>query len=122
MKQQNVKKANEHVIDASGRAVGRVATDATRILTGKHMARYARDRDMGESVRIIHAKQVSFSGRKLAQKDYRHHTMHPGGLKVTSMQRVFEKDPGSVLRRAIHGMLPKNSFRKKMMKRLFIDR
>ena len=64
--------------------------------------------------------KVKFTGRKLVQKDYYHHTMHPGGLTRTPMKRLFEADPAKVLYKAVAGMLPKNKLRPDMLKRLTI--
>src|SRR3989338_2358945 len=109
-----------HEIDASGQAVGRVASQAVTILRGKHRPDFVPNRDQGDEVTVVNAAKVKFTGRKLVQKDYYHHTMYRGGLTRTPMKHVFEKNPGEVLRRAIYGMLPKNSLRREMMKRLSI--
>ena len=109
-----------HEIDAAGKAVGRVASEAVTILRGKHRPDFAPNRDLGDAVTVLNAATVKFTGRKLVQKDYYHHTMYRGGLTRTPMKHVFEKDPAEPLRRAIYGMLPKNSFRREMMKRLVI--
>lgn len=108
-------------LNAAGRAVGRVATEAAMILQGKHKADYERYLGTGDNVVIKNAAQVIFTGRKLEQKDYRTHTMHPGGLKEVSMKRVFTNDPTDVVRRAVYGMLPKNRQRDELMKRLKIE-
>ena len=97
-----------------------MATQAVAILRGKHRPDFAPNRDQGDAVTVVHAAKVKFTGRKLVQKDYYHHTMYRGGLTRTPLKRVFEKDPAEILRRAINGMLPKNSFRREMMKRLTV--
>lgn len=108
-------------IDAAGKAVGRVATEVAKMLQGKHKANYAPYIDGGDMVVINHAGKVKFTGRKLAQKDFYHHTMYPGGIKRAPMKHVFEKDPRKVMIHAIYGMLPKNRLREKMMQRLTIN-
>jgi large subunit ribosomal protein L13 len=108
-------------IDATGESVGRIAARAALILTGKHKATYEPRVDGGDIVQILNASKVKFTGRKFVQKDYRHHTMYPGGLKTTPMKKVFEKDPTDVIRRAVNGMLPKNNRRTTLMKRLKIQ-
>jgi len=110
----------KHEIDATGRAVGRIATEAAMVLRGKNKASFSPHIDGGDFVVINNASQVKFTGRKLVQKDYYHHTMYPGGLKTKSMKKVFEENPTEVLRRAVYGMLPKNRLRSEMMKRLTI--
>ncbi|PIR03474.1 MAG: 50S ribosomal protein L13 [Candidatus Magasanikbacteria bacterium CG11_big_fil_rev_8_21_14_0_20_43_7] len=109
-----------HEIDATGRAPGRVATEVAMILSGKNKPSYTPHIDAGDMVTVTHASQVLFTGDKLVQKDYYHHTMHPGGLQTKPMKKVFEEDPTDVIRRAVYGMLPKNKHRDEMMKRLTI--
>lgn len=108
-------------LDASGKAVGRIASEAAKILQGKHSAKYQPHIDNGDAVIINNAGKVKFTGLKLEQKDYYHHTMYPGGLRRTPLKKVFEKDPTKVLRTAVNGMLPKNKLRNSMMKRLTIN-
>lgn len=108
-------------IDATGRAVGRVATEAARALMGKHEPTFERHIDNGAAVVISNAGKVIFTGNKFVQKDYKKHTMYPGGLKTVSLQTVFRRDPTDVMRRAVNGMLPKNKHRNEMMKRLTIN-
>lgn len=107
-------------IDAAQKAVGRIATQAASILSGKNKPTYAPHIDGGDAVTIINASQVIFTGKKFVQKDYYHHSQYPGGIKRTPMKKVFDSQPGEVLRRAIYGMLPKNKLRDEMMKRLTI--
>ncbi|HAZ28451.1 MAG TPA: 50S ribosomal protein L13 [Candidatus Magasanikbacteria bacterium] len=109
-----------HEIDAAGQSVGRVASRAALLLKGKNKATYAPHIDGGDCVTIVNASQVKFTGRKLVQKDYYHHTMHPGGLKRTPMKNVFDANPANVMKRAIMGMLPKNKHRENMMRRLIV--
>jgi len=105
-------------IDATNRAVGRVASEAVKYLRGKHQASFVPHLYKGSLVVVCNASQVKFTGKKLVQKDYIHHTMHPGGLKKKSMMQVFNQDPREVIRLAVYGMLPKNKLREEMMKRL----
>jgi len=107
-------------IDAEGAAVGRLATQIAMILMGKNKPTYTPHVDGGDFVNVANIKKVTFSGRKLVQKDYYHHTLYPGGLKRTPMKHVFERNPAEVLRRAVYGMLPKNKLREEMIKRLTI--
>jgi len=91
-------------------------------LRGKHLASFVPNIDSGDFITIVNAGAVKFTGRKLVQKDYYHHSMHPGGLSRTPMKKIFDQDPTEVLRRAIYGMLPKNKLRPEMMKRLVIKK
>lgn len=107
-------------IDADGRSVGRVAAQIAMILQGKTKVTFARNIDSGDYVVVKNAAKIKFAGRKLEQKDYKRHTMHPGGLKVRAMKHVFEEDPAIVVRHAVYGMLPKNKLRENMIKRLLV--
>ena len=113
-------KRNKIEIDATDRAAGRVATEIAMALRGKNRPDFSPHIDSGDYVRVINSSKMKFTGKKLVQKDYFHHTMYPGGLRRTPMKKIFEKDPTEVLRRAVYGMLPKNRLRDEMMKRLTI--
>ena len=119
MNNQEIKR-EKHEIDATGQAVGRLASKIAMVLRGKDKPDFSPHIDRGGIVTIINASQVKFTGDKLVQKDYYWHSGHPGGLKTTSMKKVFDADPTDVMRRAIYSMLPKNKLRDGMMKRLTI--
>lgn len=107
-------------INAEGQAVGRVASQVAKALQGKTDPNFTPHLDPQVSVVVLNAGKVIFTGRKFVQKDYRHHTMHPGGLKTKSMKSVFIKDPGEIMRHAVAGMLPKNRRRDEFMQRLIV--
>ena len=109
-----------HTIDASGKAVGRLATEIAVLLRGKHKPEYQPNIDGGDIVEVSNIKQVKFTGDKLTQKIYYRYSGYPGGLKKTKMSDVFTKNPAEVLRRAVWNMLPKNKLKKEMIKRLKI--
>ena len=109
-----------HDIDASNQSVGRLATRIAMILRGKNLATFEPRLVSNQQVRVINAGKVKFTGRKLVQKDFRHNTMYPGGLKITPMKKVFDQDPAKVIRHAVYGMLQKNKNRDILMKRLTI--
>lgn len=113
-------KREKYEVDATGQAVGRLATKVATLLRGKNKPDFTKNIDSGNYVVVVNASQVKFTGRKLVQKDYHHHTMHPGGLKTVSMKKVFDKNPGDVIRHAVNGMLPKNKLRGEWLKRLTI--
>jgi large subunit ribosomal protein L13 len=113
-------KREKHELDATDQAPGRLATQIAMILRGKNKPDFSPHIDSGDYITVVNAKKVKFTGKKLVQKDYFHHTMHPGGLKRTPMKKIFEKDSTEVIRRAVYGMLPKNKLRDGMMKRLTI--
>ncbi len=118
MNSMNTRKIVE--IDATNRAVGRVASEVAMALMGKDEPTYERHIDRGAQVVVINASKLKFTGKKFVQKDYKKHSMYPGGLKTMSLQTLFTKDPTLVVKHAVNGMLPKNKHRVEMMKRLTI--
>jgi len=109
-----------YVIDAAGQVLGRVATRAATILTGKHRPKYAPFLVSGDHVIILNADKIRLTGEKLDKKVYRWHTLYPGGLREISARKVFESKPDKLVREAVLGMLPKNKLRKRLVKRLKI--
>ena len=107
-------------IDASGKPVGRLATEIARLLMGKHKATYAPNVDAGDIVRVKNASKVVMTGNKLAVKKYFHYSGYPGGMKARKASDLMVKDPGRILRSAVDKMLPKNTFRTRRLKRLTV--
>ncbi|MDO8669571.1 MAG: 50S ribosomal protein L13 [Candidatus Buchananbacteria bacterium] len=122
MKKNNMEKIERktHKIDATGRPLGRLATEVAMILRGKNKVTFQPHIDGGDFVEIINPDKIKFTGKKLAQKEFITHSNYPGGLKRKKVRDVFATDPGEVLRRAVVGMLPKNKLRDLMIKRLII--
>lgn len=96
-----------YIIDAEGKTLGRLASEAASIIRGKHKPEFTPHVDTGDFVIIINASKVHLTGKKLQNKMYYRHSMYQGGLKVTSAQDMLNKHPERVLEFAIHGMLPK---------------
>jgi large subunit ribosomal protein L13 len=107
-------------IDASGKAVGRLASEIARLLMGKHKAAYVPNADVGDSVRVKNADKMKLTGAKLEQKEYFHYSGYPGGMKVRKAGTMFAKNAGWILKQAVDRMLPKNTFRSRRLKRLTI--
>jgi large subunit ribosomal protein L13 len=105
-------------IDATGKAPGRLASEVAQILIGKHKPTYEPYLDKGDKVVILNADKIVFTGKKKDQKVYRHHTMHPGGLKEVPAVKMLAEKPEEVIERAVARMLPKNSMREARLKRL----
>jgi large subunit ribosomal protein L13 len=105
-------------IDATGKAVGRLASQIATILRGKHKPTFVPRIEDGDAVVVLNAGKVKFTGRKLEQKDYYHHSMHPGGIKRIPMKGLFEKNPNEVIRKAVLRMLPDNRQKTNLMLRL----
>lgn len=111
-------KREQHVIDAEGQSLGRMASKIAFLLQGKNKPTYVPHMDEGDSVEVVNAGKLKFAAKKMEQKIYRRHTMHPGGLKVTGLKQVFKARPEKVIEDAVAKMLPKNKLRTNRMKRL----
>ena len=98
-----------YVIDAEGQTLGRLSSEVASILRGKHKPTYTPHIDTGDNVIIINAEKIVLTGKKLSDKSYRSHTMHPGGLKERTAGLMVEKYPEELLELSIKGMLPKNT-------------
>jgi large subunit ribosomal protein L13 len=107
-----------YVIDAADQVLGRVASKAATLLTGKNRPQYAPFMVSGNHVIILNAEKIRLTGQKLDSKVYRWHTRYPGGLREVSARRVFESKPDKMVREAVLGMLPKNKLRKRLVRRL----
>ena len=111
-----------HTIDATGKKLGRVATEAATVLMGKHKSDFAPYKQGDTSVTIENASQLSISEKKREQKEYDRYSGYPGGRKTLRMEEVIEKKGyGEVVRMAVKGMLPKNKLQALRMKRLTIS-
>lgn len=110
-----------HTIDATNKILGRLATKIALLLTGKGKTDYIPNIDMGEEVVVNNASKMKFSGNKLEQKIYYHHSGYPGGLKERKMKEIFTKDPSELLKKAVYNMLPKNKLRSGRMNRFKIN-
>jgi len=107
-----------YIIDAANKPLGRVATEAAKLLRGKHKPTYTPNIDTGDHVIIINAKDVILTGNKLNQKVYRHHSGYIGGMKETSAKVMLEKSPEKAMMLAVKGMLPHNSLGSAQLKKL----
>ena len=107
-----------YIIDASGKPLGRVATEAAKLLRGKHKPTFTPNIDTGDHVIVLNCKEAVLTGRKLDQKIYRHHSGYIGGMKETTAREMMNKKPEEVMYLAIKGMLPKNSLGRQSIKKL----
>jgi len=108
------------VVDAEGKVLGRLASEIARRLRGKHKPVYTPHADAGDFVIVLNAGKLVLTGKKLTDKKYYHHSGYPGGIKETSAGKLLEERPEEVLRRAVRGMLPKNTLGRKMLTKLKI--
>ena len=107
-----------YIIDAANKPLGRVATEAAKLLRGKHKPTFTPNLDVGDHVIILNCNQVILTGNKLNQKVYRHHSGYIGGMKETSAKDMLEKNPEKAMMLAVKGMLPHNSLGAQQLKKL----
>jgi len=107
-----------HVIDASGKVLGRLATQVARLLMGKHKPTFSPNLDTGDFVIVINADKVRVTGNKAKQKVYYRHSGYPGGLKSISLEKMMQTNPTGVIEHAVKGMLPHTRLGARMMKKL----
>ncbi len=110
--------ADWHVLDAKGKVLGRIASEAATLLMGKHRPTYVPHMLSGDFVVIINAAEVMVTGNKADQIVYRRHSQKPGKLKEIPYRRVQDKFPERVIEHAVRGMLPKNKLGERMIRRL----
>lgn len=107
-----------YVIDAAGIPLGRVATEAAKLLRGKHKPEFTPNMDMGDHVVIVNCKDAVLTGNKMKGKIYRHHSGYIGGMKEKTAEEMFEKSPEKAMYLAIKGMLPHTKLGRAMLKKL----
>ena len=107
-----------YVVDASGRTLGRLATEIARRLRGKHKPQYTPHVDTGDYIVVVNAAQIRVTGNKLKDKMYHRHTGYIGNLKSTNLEKLLASHPDRVLTTAVKGMLPKNRLGSAMLKKL----
>jgi large subunit ribosomal protein L13 len=106
------------VVDADGRALGRVATQVANLLRGKGKPTFSPHIDCGDFVVVINAAKVRLTGRKLTDKIYYRHSEYPGGLRATAAGRMLGEKPERLVRGAVQGMLPKNRLSRRLITKL----
>jgi large subunit ribosomal protein L13 len=107
-----------YVVDATGMALGRLASKVAVILTGKNKPIYTPNVDTGDFVIIVNTDKVILTGKKLEKKYYRYHTGHIGGLKSIQYKTLMATKSDVAVMEAVKGMLPKNSLGRKMLTKL----
>lgn len=107
-----------YIIDAEGVSLGRIATEAARLLRGKHKPTFTPNVDTGDHVIIINAAKVVLTGNKLNDKLYRRHSGYPGGLKEVPYKKLMQIMPERAMEHAVKGMLPHNKLGAQMYTKL----
>ncbi|MFI5369954.1 MAG: 50S ribosomal protein L13 [Candidatus Eisenbacteria bacterium] len=106
------------VVDASGKTLGRLASQVATALRGKHKPIYTPHLDTGDHVVVINASRVAMTGAKPQDKKYFRHTMYPGGAYWVTVRDLMDKHPDRVISQAVRGMLPKTKLGRAMIKKL----
>jgi len=108
------------IVDADGQNLGRLASVIAETLAGKRSPWYTRHCDTGDFVVVVNAEKVAVTGNKLRDKMYWRHSGYPGGIRSRSLGEQLERRPEEVLRKAVRGMLPKNSLGRAQLTKLKI--
>ena len=109
-----------YLVDLDGQVLGRAATEIAKILRGKHKPQFTPHTDTGDFVIVINADKIKLTGSKLTNKRYFRHSGYIGNLKSETAGEVMEAHPDRVVRRAVRGMLPKNTLGRAQLKKLKI--
>ena len=113
-------KKDWYVVDASGKVLGRLASEIALRLRGKHKAIYTPHVDTGDFIVVVNAEKIILTGKKLTDKIYYSYFGYPGGLRETAAGKMLAEKPENLIRIAVAGMMPKNNLGKKMLKKLKI--
>ncbi|MDP3948136.1 MAG: 50S ribosomal protein L13 [bacterium] len=114
---KNIKRES-HTIDASGKILGRLATEVATILMGKKKPQFVPYLDTGDFVVVTNASKVKVTGKKMKDKIYTRHSGYPGGLKVETFDKMLARKPEYIIEHAVKGMLPHNRLGREMIKKL----
>jgi large subunit ribosomal protein L13 len=110
------------LVNAEGRILGRLATEIADLLRGKKKPSFTRHLDTGDFVVVVNAEKVRVTGRKTEQKTYYRHSQYPGGIKEDKLRELLEKKPEEAIRKAVWGMIPKNTLGRAVFKKLKVYR
>ena len=119
IKKKEVKK-DWYIINAQNAAVGRLAAYISKVLRGKNKPTYNPHMDNGDFVIVTNIDKVKFTGKKFTNKIYYRHTGHPGGIKETTPEKLYEKKPAESLKLAVKRMLPGGALGRKQLTKLKI--
>lgn len=107
-----------YVVDATGKNLGRLASEIARRLRGKHKAEYTPNVDTGDYIVVVNAGGVKVTGRKATDKMYYRHTGWPGGMRSISFDKLQQRKPEYIIEQAVKGMLPKGPLGRDMFRKL----
>jgi large subunit ribosomal protein L13 len=106
------------VVDASGKTLGRLATQIADVLRGKRKPEYTPHCDVGDFVIVVNAEKIAVTGKKRDEKLYYRHSGYPGGLRTRTLGDMLERRPEEVIRKAVKGMLPRNRLARQQLRKL----
>jgi len=106
------------VVDATGKTLGRLATQIADILRGKRKPQYTPHVDVGDFVIVVNAERISVTGNKRQEKRYYRHSGYPGGLRSRTLEEMLDRRPEEVIRLAVRGMLPRNRLGRAQLRKL----
>jgi len=107
-----------YIADASGKVLGRFASEIASRLRGKNKATYTPHCDTGDFIIVVNAEKIVLTGKKLTDKVYYSYSGYPGGLRETTAGKMLAEKPENLIRFAVQGMLPKTNLGRKMLKKL----
>lgn len=107
-----------YIVDASGKTLGRLATEIASRLRGKHKPEYTPHVDTGDYIIVINAEKIRVTGKKQTDKLYQHHTGYVGHLRTISFDQMQQKHPQRIIEKAVKGMLPKGPLGRQMFRKL----
>ncbi|MCB9234606.1 MAG: 50S ribosomal protein L13 [Bacteroidia bacterium] len=108
------------LVDAEGQTLGRLSSRIAFVLRGKHKPNFTPHVDCGDNVVVINAEKIRLTGKKMAEKQYIHHTTYPGGQRFRTAQEQIGMEPRKVIEAAVKGMLPKNRLGSKLYSNLYV--
>ncbi|MEX1141979.1 MAG: 50S ribosomal protein L13 [Thermoleophilaceae bacterium] len=106
------------VVDATGKTLGRLATQIADLLRGKHKPEYTPHCDVGDFVVVVNAEKIAVTGRKREEKLYYRYSGYPGGMRSRTLAEMLDRRPEEVIRLAVKGMLPRNRLARQQLRKL----
>src|SRR5258706_2937696 len=110
--------AKWYLVDANGKVLGRMASKVASIIRGKNNPQFTTNTDTGDFVIVINAEKVKLTGNRENLKEYKHHSLYPGGQKIKTFKELIAKHPDRVIQLAVRGMLPKTRLGNKLINKL----
>ncbi len=107
-----------YVVDANGKTLGRFASEVAKIIWGKNSPKFTPNVDTGDFVIVINAEKVRLTGKRESLKEYKHHSLYPGGQKIKSFKELIATHPDKVITKAVKGMIPKTKLGNKLINKL----